>query len=157
MAGEEIGKDAFKDMTLEQVLADVSNRVYEATRFFEDLEHSGQIWGNGHHLRQQLAEKAQALVLNRWENRDEKLETSQLSQNLFLHEDQSVIFPEGIKPPLSDAQVEFLNHLQEDGPFFRQECIYGSESHAEGPSPILRATRDRWVCSDSTCSFTQEY
>lgn len=52
--------------TVEQAAAKVSNEVYKATSAFEDLEAQGLVIGNGHHMRQRVAEFAASLVRERW-------------------------------------------------------------------------------------------
>jgi len=44
-----------KEMTEEEIEAEITNRVYEAALFFETLEHAGKISTNGHHLAQKIA------------------------------------------------------------------------------------------------------
>jgi len=46
----------------------VAYAVYDATRLIEQLEREGKISGNGHHLRQQLAAAARAVVDDRWKS-----------------------------------------------------------------------------------------
>ncbi len=60
-------------VTLEQALAAIGTAVYQATGLAEDLEHSGKIQGNGHHLRQQMALKVQTLLYDAWGNDNEKM------------------------------------------------------------------------------------
>lgn len=57
---------------LELALAEISNQVYLATSMIEDLESQQDLIGNGHHLRQELALRAQVLVFNHWKNEAEK-------------------------------------------------------------------------------------
>ncbi len=52
---------------LGQAQAQISNAVYEATRVIEELEHTGRIRGNGHHIRQRIAKFAEDLLTERWE------------------------------------------------------------------------------------------
>lgn len=62
-----------QSMTLEDACAEISKRVYEATRFIEYLEFceandgGKRIRGNGHHLRQQIAELSVKLLKDNWE------------------------------------------------------------------------------------------
>lgn len=52
---------------LEINAAYLSNRVYEACAgIFESLEANGDIHGNGHHMAQQVAKKAEDLLRERW-------------------------------------------------------------------------------------------
>lgn len=44
----------------------VSREVYRATEVFETIEGSGLLYGNGHHVRQQLAEHAVDILKARW-------------------------------------------------------------------------------------------
>jgi len=53
-------------MTLEEAMAFISNRVYEATAIIEQLEGAGLISGNGHHARQKLAGLAAEEIKKRW-------------------------------------------------------------------------------------------
>lgn len=60
-------------MTLEDAIAEIGNRVYEATRLIECLEFckandgGKRIRGNGHHLRQEIAEFAKKLLKEHFE------------------------------------------------------------------------------------------
>ena len=53
-------------MTLEEAIAQLTSAVYQATRLLEDLEHSGQLTGNGHHARQTIAQAAEKELRERW-------------------------------------------------------------------------------------------
>lgn len=55
-----------KAMTLEQAEAEAGNAIYLAALVFERLELAGKVRGNGHHMAQDLAERAKALVRERW-------------------------------------------------------------------------------------------
>lgn len=46
--------------------AELSNAIYAAARLLEDLEHAGLVHGNGHHMRQAVAESAVELLRERW-------------------------------------------------------------------------------------------
>lgn len=61
---------------LELALANVSNEVYQATWDVEQHEYSGNLTGNGHHLRQEMALRAQILLYNAWRDQAEKDELS---------------------------------------------------------------------------------
>ena len=53
MTIEEIEK-----LTDEEIETQISNRIYTAALFFERLEHAQRVWGNGHHIAQNLSQKA---------------------------------------------------------------------------------------------------
>lgn len=53
-------------MDLGEASSEIGNLVYEATYLFEKLEHRGVLSGNGHHMRQQIAEEAGKLLRERW-------------------------------------------------------------------------------------------
>jgi hypothetical protein len=55
-----------RTMTLKDAQTELSNRVYEAARLLEELEYAGKVFGNGHHMRQQLCAAAEALLAERW-------------------------------------------------------------------------------------------
>jgi hypothetical protein len=57
---------------LEKALADIGNSVYAATSSAEDLENTGEISGNGHHLRQEMVLRVQILLYNAWMDQEEK-------------------------------------------------------------------------------------
>lgn len=61
-----IESDTSRDLTLDQAAASIGNTIYASSGIFEDLENSGHIRANGHHLRQQLAEYAQKLLRDTW-------------------------------------------------------------------------------------------
>ncbi len=63
--------DIYRDMTLDQAVADIGNTIYASSGLFEDLENAGHIHVNGHHLRQQLAEYAQKLLHDAWVKPDD--------------------------------------------------------------------------------------
>lgn len=65
--------DANHDAALDKAVADIGNVIYANSGLFEDLENSGHIRANGHHLRQQLAEYAQKLVREAWAASDDSL------------------------------------------------------------------------------------
>lgn len=52
--------------TCEQACIAAANAAYQALGAFEDLENAGQVRGNGHHMRQQIAKEAADLVRERW-------------------------------------------------------------------------------------------
>lgn len=53
-------------MTLQEAVAEIGNAVYAATDLYERLEGAGLINGNGHHMRQKVADFAQELLRQRW-------------------------------------------------------------------------------------------
>jgi len=55
-----------KDMDLATASAKLSNRVYEAALLLETLEYARRIDGNGHHLAQRVAEFAETLLKEHW-------------------------------------------------------------------------------------------
>lgn len=54
------------DMSMEHAATAISNAIYETALFFERLEGAGKISGNGHHLAQELAAAAAAMLRERW-------------------------------------------------------------------------------------------
>ena len=54
------------DEDIDRAAAHLSNAVYEAAAPLERLEAAGLVRGNGHHLRQRVAEFAAALLRERW-------------------------------------------------------------------------------------------
>lgn len=56
-------------MTKEEAQARIQTEVYKATALFERLEMDKRILGNGHHIRQKIAEFAASLVAERWNDR----------------------------------------------------------------------------------------
>jgi hypothetical protein len=56
-------------MTKQQEALDrLSNAVYDACYLFEELEHKGQIKGNGHHHAQKIVKDAEDLLKKMWIN-----------------------------------------------------------------------------------------
>lgn len=55
-----------KNMDLETAVADIGNAVYMACSLYERLEGKRKIHGNGHHMRQKVAEFAKNLMEERW-------------------------------------------------------------------------------------------
>ena len=53
-------------LTLEEALSEIGNATYTATDLYERLEGSGLVHGNGHHMRQKVAEFAKQLLRERW-------------------------------------------------------------------------------------------
>ena len=53
-------------MDKEEASVSLSNSVYEATALIEKLEHAGKVSGNGHHIRQKIAEYAAQVLRDRW-------------------------------------------------------------------------------------------
>ena len=66
--------DELQNMTLIAAETELRKRVYGATRIIEELEYKKssdggkRIRGNGHHLRQDIAEFAVKLLRERWED-----------------------------------------------------------------------------------------
>lgn len=58
--------DTPRILTLEQAEAELTEAVYASTRILEDLEHAGLVSGNGHHLRQEIAQLAVNKMRERW-------------------------------------------------------------------------------------------
>lgn len=55
-----------KAKLIDRIAADVSTDVYAAVvKLYEEAEHAGLIFGNGHHMAQIIAESARQLLLNR--------------------------------------------------------------------------------------------
>lgn len=59
-------KEDYENMTKEQAIAEIQNKVYDAAHLFERLEGVGKIHGNGHHLQQAVAALAKKLMEERW-------------------------------------------------------------------------------------------
>lgn len=53
-------------LTVDQAATLISNAVYEACGLYEQLQHAGRVGGNGHHVRQKIANAATALMRERW-------------------------------------------------------------------------------------------
>ncbi len=58
-------REELQALTNEEIVTEIGNRIYKAGIFFEALENAGIIWGNGHHLAQELSEKAIEIYRNR--------------------------------------------------------------------------------------------
>jgi hypothetical protein len=57
-----------KSQLIERIAADVSTDVYAAVvKLYEEAEHAGLIVGNGHHMAQEIAQKAKQLLLERYQ------------------------------------------------------------------------------------------
>ncbi len=55
-----------KERTKEDIAAKVGNEIYAlALKWFEALEHSGRLCGNGHHCAANVADKATLIIKNR--------------------------------------------------------------------------------------------
>lgn len=52
-------------LTIEQIEENLSNDVYRAALWFERAENAGLIYGNGHHLAQELAQVAVSMLKDR--------------------------------------------------------------------------------------------
>ena len=55
-----------KDMTYEQVQAEIRNRIYQASLIFEELENLGLVHGNGHHMAQRMIQTAEEQLRIHW-------------------------------------------------------------------------------------------
>lgn len=53
--------DEVKKMSSEDIATEIVNFVYYQSLFFEQLESYGIIRGNGHHMAQEMAEKAKEI------------------------------------------------------------------------------------------------
>jgi len=62
---EEISQEELAEMSDEEILSEIGNRVYKAAIFFERLENAGRVQGNGHHIAQGLAVYAQKVYRDR--------------------------------------------------------------------------------------------
>lgn len=58
--------DELKNMDKETAISEILKAVYESTALIELLEIHGRIYGNGHDMRQQVANKAKKLITERW-------------------------------------------------------------------------------------------
>lgn len=65
----------FKSIPLDRIDAELKNAVYKAAMLFERLEDAGRIRGNGHHMAQKIADKASALLRERWIDETQVKET----------------------------------------------------------------------------------
>lgn len=59
-------KEDDAEWTLANAEAELTNAVYQATAIFEKLERAGKIVGNGHHIRQKIAQQVVANLNDRW-------------------------------------------------------------------------------------------
>lgn len=59
-------RQRLQEMSREELEIELSNRVYEAARLIEQLEHVGLVLGNGHHAAQSIAEFAVKELKSRW-------------------------------------------------------------------------------------------
>lgn len=55
-----------KTMSLEEAKTQLGNEIYKAAALIEQLEYAGRVDGNGHHMRQKVAEFAKDLLGERW-------------------------------------------------------------------------------------------
>lgn len=60
--------DFLEKMDLETAKAEISNKIYDASILFEQLEYRGKVYGNGHHIRQKIATYASKLMEERWQD-----------------------------------------------------------------------------------------
>lgn len=67
-------EEELQSMSLADASAEIINIVYASTSLIESLEHckskdgGKRIRGNGHHIRQEIAEFAEKLLKDRWED-----------------------------------------------------------------------------------------
>jgi len=54
-------------MNLDTAACDIENAVYAACGLYERLEGRRRLYGNGHHMAQQVATFAKNLMIERWE------------------------------------------------------------------------------------------
>jgi hypothetical protein len=54
------------EIDFETAKAELEGKVYEAASYFENLEHKGLIYGNGHHAAQEIAAYAVECLKQRW-------------------------------------------------------------------------------------------
>lgn len=62
----EFSRERLQAMTEDQAVNFIENFVYDATALFEMLEWVNKVYGNGHHMRQNIAAKAGELMRERW-------------------------------------------------------------------------------------------
>lgn len=58
-----------ENLTKEDAMIELEKRVYEATVLFEHMEHTGQVFGNGHHMRQQAQNAVKRILEEHWNER----------------------------------------------------------------------------------------
>ena len=61
--------DEIKKMSQRNAEVEIVNNVYSACLLFERLEDAGKIRGNGHHMAQEIAQKAEDLMKERWKDK----------------------------------------------------------------------------------------
>lgn len=81
----EIPQEELEKTDLASAEAELSNRVYEASCFIEQLEHAGHAVGNGHHAAQACAGYAVRELRARWSNREEAAAQEVKSPLDWLH------------------------------------------------------------------------
>ena len=59
-------EDELENMNLDTARDEVCGAIYEASGLFEILEGKGKIYGNGHHIRQELSRFAMQLMEDYW-------------------------------------------------------------------------------------------
>lgn len=62
--------EELKEADDESIETELANRVYKAGIFFERLEHAQRVWGNGHHMAQNLAREAVKMYRERKRDQD---------------------------------------------------------------------------------------
>jgi|LGVF01.2.fsa_nt_gb hypothetical protein len=61
---EKIRRHSSENMTLRDAQREIANATYLATGLFEQLEQKNKIFGNGHHIRQEVASFAEQMMLS---------------------------------------------------------------------------------------------
>uniref|UniRef100_A0A6H1ZCC3 Uncharacterized protein n=1 Tax=viral metagenome TaxID=1070528 RepID=A0A6H1ZCC3_9ZZZZ len=64
-----LSKDETKKMSREDLENEIINYTYSQMLIFETLEHFGILRGNGHHMAQEMAEKAKEIFNNHYKNK----------------------------------------------------------------------------------------
>jgi hypothetical protein len=59
--------DELQNMDKETAIEEITKAVYDSTVLLELLQIHGRLYGDGHHLRQAVCNKAKKLVIERWE------------------------------------------------------------------------------------------
>ncbi len=59
-------KEQIANMTFEQVSRCLYSSIYEATKVLETLEYQQRVRGNGHVMRQKMADRAVEFLKERW-------------------------------------------------------------------------------------------
>jgi L-arabinose isomerase len=67
---DDLNQEELAEVEHDKIEAEVGNIIYKAALIFERLENAGVIAGNGHHMAQQCATHATAMLEGRWCNGD---------------------------------------------------------------------------------------